>query len=108
MKPEAIRQLHEDIDRNVEEIIVEQQHVPKSHRNRMQHEHFISSRLESIRTKRRRLIDTYVEAGNAAEETCPLSNTVEEFYNGVQEIEDYHRKFPGVPVEKVCENRLFF
>eukprot|EP01061_Rhynchopus_euleeides_P011828 TRINITY_DN21409_c0_g1_i1.p1 TRINITY_DN21409_c0_g1~~TRINITY_DN21409_c0_g1_i1.p1 ORF type:complete len:438 (+),score=187.83 TRINITY_DN21409_c0_g1_i1:51-1364(+) len=100
MKPELVRQLHEDIDRHVEEVVIELQHEPKVQRHRMQHEHFIGERLDRVQQKRRKLASIYAEQEQAPEETLPLSGVVQSFYDGVKDIEQYHSAHASLPIDK--------
>eukprot|EP01063_Lacrimia_lanifica_P017593 TRINITY_DN24642_c0_g1_i1.p1 TRINITY_DN24642_c0_g1~~TRINITY_DN24642_c0_g1_i1.p1 ORF type:complete len:470 (+),score=183.55 TRINITY_DN24642_c0_g1_i1:66-1475(+) len=97
---EVIRQVHEGVERNIEEMVVELPHEPKSHRQRLYREHFISERLDQIQAKRRRLVGYYKERAGVKEEPLPLSTVETNFYAELANIQEYHAKFPGVLAEQ--------
>ncbi|KAJ9449181.1 Splicing factor 3A subunit 3 [Diplonema papillatum] len=102
---EVVRQLHEDIERHVEEVVTEVQYQPQGQLNKMHHEHFIRERMEDIRGRKRRLVDYYKsregEDGQVKPEApLPLSTVEQDFYQRIADTKEYYRKYPDLAVEK--------
>ena len=100
-KVEVVRQLHEDVDRHMEEVVKELAHEPKNHRHRMHHEHFVSERLDEMQAKRRRLASYYKEAEKETLAPQPISSVVDQFFDEFASLEQYHSKFPHLKVAQV-------
>eukprot|EP01059_Diplonema_ambulator_P001415 TRINITY_DN11195_c0_g1_i1.p1 TRINITY_DN11195_c0_g1~~TRINITY_DN11195_c0_g1_i1.p1 ORF type:complete len:458 (+),score=201.88 TRINITY_DN11195_c0_g1_i1:91-1464(+) len=106
MNIEACRQVHEDIERNTEEIVEEITYGTRgSHRQKIIHEHFLNDTINAMREKKRKLIPYYEEQAKKPQEPLPLSTVENQFYADLADVREYHRKFPRLQYEEPPMNR---
>src|SRR5690349_16921535 len=111
---ETQRLLHSDIEKSVKIIVKELQHKAKSQKRKVYQEHRINEELELIKTKSQKLIEMYEDKDHKREKEieemtgATLQKTLQSFDEKLNEIKEYHTKFPdtNVVLETVDPKRL--
>ncbi|KAI1943752.1 Splicing factor 3A subunit 3 [Ophidiomyces ophidiicola] len=104
MLVEDQRFIHEDLERleqGISDRILEE---PRNIRDRLNRDHQISGFLDRIHGQSERLLDIYNDTdGLRAREIQAISagDPFEEFYKQLEEIKDFHRRYPNEPVENL-------
>ncbi|KAL8711704.1 MAG: hypothetical protein Q9220_003875 [cf. Caloplaca sp. 1 TL-2023] len=106
------RFVHEDLERLEQgisdRVLEDPRHVrfahPRCIRDRLNRDHQISGFLNRIQQQSQRLLDIYKDTeGLRAKEIQSIStgDPLDEFYKQLNEIKDFHRKYPNEPVENL-------
>ncbi|OAL31285.1 hypothetical protein AYO20_08340 [Fonsecaea nubica] len=98
------RFLHEDLERLEQAITDRVAEDPKNIKDRLTRDHQIDGFLTRIQEQSRRLLDIYKDAeGLRLQEVQSLSTgePFEEFYKQLDEVKDFHRRYPNEPVENL-------
>ncbi|WEW56207.1 Pre-mRNA-splicing factor sap61 [Emydomyces testavorans] len=113
MLVEDQRFIHEDLERLEQgisdRILDEPRNLPHTDeraqiRERLNRDHHIAGFLSRIHDQSQRLLDIYRDAdGLRAKEIQSIStgDPFEEFYQRLEEIRDFHRRYPNEPVENL-------
>lgn len=73
-------------------------------RDRLARDHEVAHFLKRIEDQSKRLLDIYKDADGAREkeiQTISTGDQFEEFYKQLDEIKDFHRRYPNEPVENL-------
>ncbi|EEP79120.1 conserved hypothetical protein [Uncinocarpus reesii 1704] len=95
---------HEDLERLEQGISDRISEEPRNIRERLTRDHQIAEFLDRIQGQSQRLLDIYKDAdGLRAKEVQDIStgDPFEEFYKHLEEIKDFHRRYPNEPVENL-------
>ncbi|KAL8698195.1 MAG: hypothetical protein Q9201_006707 [Fulgogasparrea decipioides] len=98
------RFLHEDLERLEQGISDRVLEDPKHIRDRLNRDHQISGFLNRIQQQSNRLLEIYNDTeGLRAKEIQAIStgDPFDEFYKQLNEIKDFHRRYPNEPVENL-------
>ncbi|KAI9886990.1 MAG: hypothetical protein M1823_001206 [Watsoniomyces obsoletus] len=98
------RFLHEDLERLEQGISDRVLDEPRHIRDRLARDHQISSFLARIQEQSKRLLDIYQDGeGMRKKEIQEIStgDPFETFYKQLNEIKDFHRRYPNEPVENL-------
>ncbi|KAI4167240.1 MAG: hypothetical protein LQ343_007376 [Gyalolechia ehrenbergii] len=98
------RFLHEDLERLEQGISDRILDDPRHIRDRLNRDHQISGFLDRIQQQSKRLLDIYNDAeGLRTKEIQSIStgDPFDEFYKQLNEIKDFHRRYPNEPVENL-------
>ncbi|KAL8924409.1 MAG: hypothetical protein Q9172_002711 [Xanthocarpia lactea] len=98
------RFLHEDLERLEQGISDRVLEAPKHIRDRLNRDHQISGFLTRIQQQSKRLLDIYNDTeGLRSKEIQSIStgDPFDEFYKQLNEIKDFHRRYPNEPVENL-------
>ncbi|EXJ77242.1 hypothetical protein A1O3_10400 [Capronia epimyces CBS 606.96] len=101
---EEQRFLHEDLERLEQAITERVADDPRNIKERLIRDHQISGFLARIQEQSRRLLDIYKDTeGLRAKELQSLStgDPFEEFYKQLDDVRDFHRRYPNEPVENL-------
>ncbi|KAI9846314.1 MAG: hypothetical protein M1837_004167 [Sclerophora amabilis] len=104
MRLEEQRFLHEDLERLEQGISDRASEDPRQIRDRLTRDHQISGFLSRIQEQSKRLIDIYKDAEGVRRkeiQTISTGDPFEEFYKQLDEIKDFHRRYPNEPVENL-------
>ncbi|KAL1959939.1 hypothetical protein VTO42DRAFT_607 [Malbranchea cinnamomea] len=98
------RFIHEDLERLEQGIADRVADEPRNHRERLNRDHQIASFLDRIEEQSRRLLEIYNDVEGHREKEIQAISTgdpFEEFYKRLNEIKDFHRRYPNEPVENL-------
>ncbi|KAL9018437.1 MAG: hypothetical protein Q9185_004280 [Variospora sp. 1 TL-2023] len=98
------RFIHEDLERLEQGISDRVLDDPRHIRDRLNRDHQISGFLDRIQQQSKRLLDIYNDTeGLRAKEIQSIStgDPFDEFYKQLNEIKDFHRRYPNEPVENL-------
>ncbi|ODH52880.1 hypothetical protein GX48_01074 [Paracoccidioides brasiliensis] len=98
------RFIHEDLERLEQGISDRVSDEPRNIRDRLNRDHQISGFLNRIQQQSERLLDIYKDVeGLRAKEVQAISTgePFDEFYKRLDEIKDFHRRYPNEPVENL-------
>ncbi|KAI1613228.1 hypothetical protein EDD37DRAFT_338906 [Exophiala viscosa] len=98
------RFLHEDLERLEQAIAERVAEDPRNIKDRLNRDHQINNFLTRIQEQSKRLLDIYKDAeGLRLKEVQSLStgDPLEEFYKQLEEVKDFHRRYPNEPVENL-------
>ncbi|KIX05401.1 uncharacterized protein Z518_06273 [Rhinocladiella mackenziei CBS 650.93] len=98
------RFLHEDLERLEQGITDRVAEEPRNIKDRLNRDHQINGFLTRIQEQSKRLLDIYKDAeGLRLQEIQSLStgDPFEEFYKQLEEVKDFHRRYPNEPVENL-------
>ncbi|KAI9035314.1 SF3a splicing factor complex subunit PRP9 [Aspergillus affinis] len=98
------RFIHEDLERLEQAVADRVGDEPRNIRDRLVRDHEISHFLTRIDEQSNRLLDIYKDADGAREKEIQSISTgeqFEEFYKQLDEIKDFHRRYPNEPVENL-------
>ncbi|PGH07058.1 hypothetical protein AJ80_08071 [Polytolypa hystricis UAMH7299] len=101
---EEQRFIHEDLERLEQGISDRVTDEPRNNRERLNRDHQIASFLDRIHNQSQRLLDIYKDAeGFRASEIQAIStgDPFDQFYKRLEDIRDFHRRYPNVPVENL-------
>ncbi|EER27607.1 splicing factor, putative [Coccidioides posadasii C735 delta SOWgp] len=104
MRVEDQRFIHEDLERLEQGISDRISEEPRNIRERLIRDHQIAGFLDRIQGQSQRLLDIYNDAdGLRAKEVQAISagDPFEEFYKRLEDIKDFHRRYPNEPVENL-------
>ncbi|DAA77340.1 TPA_exp: Uncharacterized protein A8136_6600 [Trichophyton benhamiae CBS 112371] len=98
------RFIHEDLERLEQGISDRVAEEPRNIRERLLRDHQVARFLNRIQEQSQRLLDIYEDAnGLRAKEIQSLTvgDPMDEFYKHLEEIKDFHRRYPNEPVENL-------
>ncbi|KAL3706168.1 Pre-mRNA-splicing factor sap61 [Talaromyces marneffei ATCC 18224] len=98
------RFIHEDLERLEQGIADRVAEEPRNIRERLARDHQIAGFLDRIEEQSKRLHDIYKDAeGLRAQEIQSIStgDAFEEFYKRLDQIKDFHKRYPNEPVENL-------
>ncbi|KAF2422175.1 putative splicing factor 3a subunit 3 [Tothia fuscella] len=101
---EEQRVLHEDIERLEGAVAERLREDPKNVRDQLSRDHEISNFLTRIQEQSKTLLAIYEDAtGSLASEiqTISTGDPFSEFHKQMDEIKDFHRRYPNEPVENL-------
>ncbi|KAI9822656.1 MAG: hypothetical protein M1827_000375 [Pycnora praestabilis] len=101
---EEQRFLHEDLERLEQGISDRAAEDPRQIRDRLSRDHQISGFLNRIQEQSNRLLDIYKDADGARMKEIQEISTgdpFDAFYKQLDEIKDFHRRYPNEPVENL-------
>ncbi|KAK2814011.1 hypothetical protein FQN50_000415 [Emmonsiellopsis sp. PD_5] len=101
---EEQRFIHEDLERLEQGISDRVTEEPRNIRDRLNRDHQIAGFLNRIQQQSERLLDIYKDAeGLRAKEVQAISTgePFDEFYKRLDEIKDFHRRYPNEHVENL-------
>jgi splicing factor 3A subunit 3 len=101
---EEQRGLHEDIERLESAVADRIMEDPKAKRDQLSRDHEMADFLTRIQEQSQRLMDIYRDtSGTNSRELQAMStgDTMAEFYKQVDEIKDFHKRYPNEPVENL-------
>ncbi|GLA78365.1 hypothetical protein AtubIFM55763_011095 [Aspergillus tubingensis] len=101
---EEQRFIHEDLERLEQAIADRVAEEPRNIRDRLARDHEVAHFLKRIEDQSKRLLDIYKDADGAREkeiQTISTGDQFEEFYKQLDEIKDFHRRYPNEPVENL-------
>ncbi|KEF55131.1 uncharacterized protein A1O9_08784 [Exophiala aquamarina CBS 119918] len=104
MLVEGQRFLHEDLERLEQGITDRIAEDPRNIKDRLNRDHQINGFLNRIQEQSKRLLDIYKDAdGSRLKEIQGLStgDPLEEFYKQLEEVKDFHRRYPNENVENL-------
>ncbi|RUS25551.1 hypothetical protein BC938DRAFT_471988, partial [Jimgerdemannia flammicorona] len=99
---EQQRSAHEEIERLEQAIVDQHLKNPKTHKERLTHEHRVCEFLDRISSRSHFLHNLYEDTDGARKtEIDALSgaNEFSEFYARLKSVKDYHRRYPNESVE---------
>ncbi|RUS17999.1 hypothetical protein BC937DRAFT_89252, partial [Endogone sp. FLAS-F59071] len=99
---EQQRSAHEEIERLEQAIVDQHLKNPKTHKERLTHEHRVCEFLDRISSRSQFLFNLYEDTDGARKtEIDALSgaNEFSEFYARLKSVKDYHRRYPNESVE---------
>ncbi|KAK2748537.1 hypothetical protein FQN57_000671 [Myotisia sp. PD_48] len=98
------RFIHEDLERLEQGISDRVAEEPRNVRERLIRDHQVAGFLNRIHEQSQRLVDIYKDVnGLHAKEVQALGvgEPFDEFYKRLEEIKDFHRRYPNEPVENL-------
>ncbi|KAL4988939.1 hypothetical protein BDW68DRAFT_158038 [Aspergillus falconensis] len=98
------RFIHEDLERLEQAIADRVAEEPRNIRERLARDHEIAHFLNRIDEQSKRLLDIYKNAEGEREKEIQAISTgdqFEEFYKRLDEIKDFHKRYPNEPVENL-------
>ncbi|KAL4999391.1 hypothetical protein BDV10DRAFT_193607 [Aspergillus recurvatus] len=98
------RFIHEDLERLEQAIADRVAEEPRNIRERLARDHEIAHFLNRIDDQSKRLLDIYSNAEGEREKEIQAISTgdqFEEFYKRLDEIKDFHKRYPNEPVENL-------
>ncbi|KAE8362668.1 hypothetical protein BDV27DRAFT_15985 [Aspergillus caelatus] len=98
------RFIHEDLERLEQAIADRVADEPRNIRDRLARDHEIGQFLDRIDEQSKRLLDIYKDADGAREREIQAISTgdqFDEFYKQLDEIKDFHKRYPNEPVENL-------
>ncbi|CRG87500.1 splicing factor 3A subunit 3 [Talaromyces islandicus] len=98
------RFIHEDLERLEQGIADRVIDDPRNLRERLSRDHQVAGFLDRIEEQSKRLLDIYKDAeGLRAQEIQSIStgDPFEEFYKRLDDIKDFHKRYPNEPVENL-------
>ncbi|OKL64550.1 hypothetical protein UA08_00529 [Talaromyces atroroseus] len=98
------RFIHEDLERLEQGIADRVIEEPRNIRERLARDHQVAGFLDRIEEQSKKLLDIYKDAeGLRAQEIQSIStgDAFEEFYKRLDEIKDFHKRYPNEPVENL-------
>ncbi|KAI9781219.1 MAG: hypothetical protein M1816_002442 [Peltula sp. TS41687] len=101
---EEQRFLHEDLERLEQGISDRALDEPRQLRDRLARDHQVSGFLNRIQTQSQRLLDIYKDADGVRKreiQTISTGDPFDEFYKQLDDIKDFHRRYPNEPVENL-------
>ncbi|KAE8154201.1 hypothetical protein BDV25DRAFT_148079 [Aspergillus avenaceus] len=101
---EEQRFIHEDLERLEQAVADRVADEPRNIRDRLARDHEVSQFLARIDEQSKRLLEMYKDADSAREKEIQSISTgdqFEQFYRQLDEIKDFHRRYPNEPVENL-------
>lgn len=98
------RFIHEDLERLEQGITDRTAEDPRNIKDRLTRDHQIDGFLNRIQEQSKRLLELYKDAeGTLMKEKQSLStgDPYEEFYKQLDEVKDFHKRYPNEPVENL-------
>ncbi|KAI9933090.1 hypothetical protein ASPWEDRAFT_185287 [Aspergillus wentii DTO 134E9] len=95
---------HEDLERLEHAIADRVADEPRNIRERLARDHEIAHFLTRIEDQSKRLLDIYKDADGLREQELQSISTgeqFEEFYKQLDDIKDFHKRYPNEPVENL-------
>jgi splicing factor 3A subunit 3 len=98
------RFLHEDLERleqGISDRVVEE---PRNIKDRLNRDHQINGFLTRIQEQSKRLLDIYKDTEGLRQkelQTLSTGDPFEEFYKQLDDVKDFHRRYPNEPVENL-------
>ena len=104
MPLEEQRFIHEDLERLEQAITERVTDDPRNIKDRLNRDHQVANFLTRVQDQSQRLLSLYRDRdGSLAKEKQSLSSAepFEDFYKQYEAIKDFHRRYPGEPVENL-------
>ncbi|EYE92851.1 SF3a splicing factor complex subunit PRP9 [Aspergillus ruber CBS 135680] len=101
---EEQRFIHEDLERLEQAVADRVVEDPRNIRDRLARDHEVALFLARIEDQSKRLLEIYNDAEGAREKEVQLISTgdqFEEFYKQLNDIKDFHKRYPNEPVENL-------
>ncbi|KAL2010722.1 hypothetical protein VTN00DRAFT_6529 [Thermoascus crustaceus] len=101
---EEQRFIHEDLERLEQGIADRVAWEPRNVREKLARDHQIAEFLNRIEQQSKRLLEIYKDEEGLREKEIQAISTgdpFEEFYKRLEEIKDFHRRYPNEPVENL-------
>ncbi|KAL4911930.1 hypothetical protein BDW62DRAFT_195835 [Aspergillus aurantiobrunneus] len=98
------RFIHEDLERLEQAIADRVAEDPRNIRERLSRDHEVAHFLNRIDEQSRRLLDIYKNSEGEREKEIQSISTgdqFEEFYRRLDEVKDFHKRYPNEPVENL-------
>ncbi|KAL4805078.1 hypothetical protein BDV18DRAFT_24859 [Aspergillus unguis] len=98
------RFIHEDLERLEQAIADRVVEEPRNIRERLSRDHEVAHFLDRINDQSKRLLDLYKNSEGEREKEIQAISTgdqFEEFYKRLDEIKDFHKRYPNEPVENL-------
>ncbi|KAK7897302.1 Pre-mRNA-splicing factor sap61 [Exophiala xenobiotica] len=98
------RFLHEDLERLEQAITERVTEDPRNIKDRLNRDHQINNFLLRVQEQSKRLLDIYKDAGGlrlSEVQSLSTGDPLEEFYKQLEEVKDFHRRYPNEPVENL-------
>ncbi|KAJ5586700.1 ATP dependent DNA ligase domain protein [Penicillium hispanicum] len=98
------RFIHEDLERLEQAIADRVAEKPANIRERLARDHELAKLLIRIEEQSKRLLEIYKDADGLREKEVQAISTgdqFEEFYKQLDEIKDFHKRYPNEPVENL-------
>ncbi|CAG8289493.1 unnamed protein product [Penicillium salamii] len=98
------RFIQEDLERLEQAIAERVAEEPRNIRDRLARDHEVAQFLERIEEQSKRLLEIYKDADGLREREVQSISTGEqfdEFYKGLSEIKEHHKRYPNEPVENL-------
>ena len=98
------RFIHEDLERLEQGISDRIAEDPRNIKDRLNRDHQIAGFLTRIQEQSQRLIDIYQDAQGLRQQEVQSITTgdpFDEFYKQLEEVKDFHRRYPNEPVENL-------
>ncbi|ODM21225.1 hypothetical protein SI65_04278 [Aspergillus cristatus] len=101
---EEQRFIHEDLERLEQAIADRVAENPRNIRDRLARDHEVAHFLARIEDQSKRLLEIYNDVEGAREREIQAISTgdqFEEFYKQLNDIKDFHKRYPNEPVENL-------
>ncbi|OJJ78870.1 SF3a splicing factor complex subunit PRP9 [Aspergillus glaucus CBS 516.65] len=101
---EEQRFIHEDLERLEQAVADRVAEDPRNIRDRLARDHEVALFLARIEDQSKRLLEVYNDAEGAREKEVQSISTgdqFEEFYKQLNDIKDFHKRYPNEPVENL-------
>lgn len=96
------RFLHEDLERLEQAISDRVTEDPRNIKDRLNRDHQVNRFLTRIQEQSKRLLDIYKDPNLVKEKhTLSTGDPFEEFYKQLEDVKDFHRRYPNEPVENL-------
>ncbi|KAJ5765175.1 splicing factor 3a subunit 3 [Penicillium odoratum] len=98
------RFIHEDLERLEQAIADRVADKPRNIREKLSNEHELANFINRIDIQSKRLLEIYKDADGLREKEVQSIGTgdpFEEFYKQLDEIKDFHKRYPNEPVENL-------
>ncbi|KAJ5621036.1 hypothetical protein N7510_005020 [Penicillium lagena] len=98
------RFIHEDLERLEQAVADRAAEEPRNIRERLARDHEVASFLNRIEEQSKRLLDIYKDADGLREkevQAIATGDQFEEFYKQLDDIKDFHKRYPNEPVENL-------
>ena len=102
MLTEDQRFIHEDLERLEQAISDRVAEEPRNIKDRLNRDHQINNFLTRAQEQSQRLLDVYKDSGLVKEkQELATGEAFEGFYRQLEEVKDFHRRYPNEPVENL-------
>ncbi|KAJ5524121.1 hypothetical protein N7494_010771 [Penicillium frequentans] len=98
------RFIHEDLERLEQAVADRVADKPRNIREKLANEHELAKFLDRIEVQSKRLLEIYKDADGLREKEVQSISTgdqFEEFYTQLDEIKDFHKRYPNEPVDNL-------
>lgn len=104
MLVEDQRFIHEDLERLEQGITDRVAEDPRNIKDRLTRDHQIDGFLTRIQEQSKRLLEIYKDTENTLlkeKQSLSSGDPMEEFYKQLEEVKDFHKRYPNEPVENL-------